>query len=107
VSEQAETPAATPAADETARYAPLLASGERVLVVRRRHWFTFIQAARWFLGAVAVGILIEILNGQVGNRSASHVLTWGFLAFVLVGVAGVGWYTSSGSASGISSPPGG
>ena len=47
--------AASPAAvDDTALFASLLASGERVLLVRQQHWFTFVQAARWFLLVLAV-----------------------------------------------------
>jgi Short C-terminal domain/Bacterial PH domain len=89
-------PADQPAVDDTTRFASLLASGERVLVVRQRHWFTFIQAARWFLLVLAAGILVGLLNGQVPNDGAvgflSTILNWGFAVFVLAGLVGVGWY---------------
>jgi uncharacterized membrane protein YdbT with pleckstrin-like domain len=95
VSEQAETPTAPAAPDVTERYAPLLASGERVLVVRRRHWFTFVASARWFLLVFGAAIVVEILNGSVGNGGISgHVstgLTWIFVAGLLVALAGLGW----------------
>jgi hypothetical protein len=84
------------AADETARYASLLASGERVLVVRRRHWATFLQAARWFLLILLAGLLVELLNSQVPNGGTfgflSTGLGWGFGLLVLIGLAGLGWY---------------
>ena len=95
MSEQAETSAATAAPDETARYAPLLATGERVLLVRRRHWFTFVNAARWFLLVFGAAIIVEIANGSVPNGGVSgHVsdgLTWIFVAGLLVALAGLGW----------------
>jgi Short C-terminal domain/Bacterial PH domain len=82
--------------DQTARYASLLASGERVIVVRQRHWFTFVQAARWFVLVLAVGVLFEVLNGQLGDSGVSGVLStglgWGFLIFAVVGLGGLGWY---------------
>jgi hypothetical protein len=36
-------------AEETQKYASLLATGERVLLVRQRHWLTFLEAGRWFV----------------------------------------------------------
>jgi hypothetical protein len=90
------TPESAPASGDTARYAPLLAAGERVLLVRRRHWFTFVHAARWFLLVLVVAIADEILNGVVPNNGisghVSKVLTWGFVIGLLVALAGIGWF---------------
>jgi hypothetical protein len=94
VSESVESQA--PPADETGQFASLLASGERVLVVRRRHWATFVQAARWFALVLLAGLLVEVLNGQVPNDGTfgflSTGLGWGFAILVLVGLGGVGWF---------------
>ncbi len=91
----AEAPGTAPP-DETARFASLLATDERVLVVRRRHWFTFVQAARWFLLVLGIGVLIEALNSVVPDSGVtgflSTVLSWGFGLFAVVGLAGIGWY---------------
>jgi Bacterial PH domain/Short C-terminal domain len=97
MSEPSQEAAAMPAAvDDTGRYASLLASGERVLLVRRRHWFTFVQAARWFLLVVVAGLLVQLLNGQVPNGGTfgflSTILGWGFGIFLVIGLAGAGWY---------------
>jgi uncharacterized membrane protein YdbT with pleckstrin-like domain len=100
MSETAETTPqeASPAAPEdlTARYASLLASGERVLLVRRRHWLTFLEAGRFFLLALGAAILSGALDSQVGNGGVSGLLStalgWATGVFLLIGVLGVGWY---------------
>ena len=100
MSETAETTSqeASPPAPEdlTARYASLLASGERVLLVRRRHWLTFLEAGRWFLLALLAAILSGALDAQVGNGGVSGVLStvlgWATGVFLAIGVLGVGWY---------------
>lgn len=93
---ESQTSNQVPNVDETARYASLLASGERVLLVRQRHWLTFLEAGRWFALALAAGIAVLLLNTSVPNDgiagSLSTVLSWAFWGFLLVGVAGVGWY---------------
>lgn len=67
-----------------------------MLLVRRRHWFTFVQAARWFLLVVGAGAVIAFADGQVPNDGTfgflSTILGWGFGVFLLIGLAGVGWY---------------
>jgi hypothetical protein len=82
--------------DETELYDSLLATGERVLLVRQRHWLTFIEAGRWFVLALAAGIVVLVLDGQVSDDGIagglSTVLGWGFWIFLLIGIAGVGWY---------------
>jgi len=97
MSQETEPPATARAApEETARYASLLATGESVLVVRRRHWLTFIDAARWFVLCIGAGIVVAALNQAVSNGGVtgfvSTLLGWAFWAFFLVGLAGVGWY---------------
>jgi hypothetical protein len=90
------TPATTPPADETERFASLLASGERVLVVRQRHWFTFIQAARWFVLVLGVGVVVGILGQEFDGDGITGflntILNWGFGIFLVIGLAGLGWY---------------
>jgi hypothetical protein len=85
-----------PADDLTARYAALLASGERVLLVRQRHWLTFLEAGRWFVAALACGILLLILGSSLGDDgvggAVGDVLGWGFWLFLIVGILGVGWF---------------
>jgi PH (Pleckstrin Homology) domain-containing protein/putative oligomerization/nucleic acid binding protein len=84
------------AADATAEFASLLASGERVLVVRRRHWATFVQAARWFALVLVAGLLVALLWGEAPNGGTFGFvgtgLGWGFAILVVAGLAGVGWY---------------
>jgi PH (Pleckstrin Homology) domain-containing protein/putative oligomerization/nucleic acid binding protein len=99
MTEPAPTDHVSPAAaepDDTAQFASLLASGERVLAVRRRHWFTFIQAARWFVLVLGVGFVVALLRAQLGDGGVSgffnDALGWGFWILFLIGVGGVGWF---------------
>ena len=46
---------------DTERFGSLLASGERVLLLRRRHWFTFVDAGRWFVLVMAIGIAVGLI----------------------------------------------
>ncbi|HET7744369.1 MAG TPA: SHOCT domain-containing protein [Gaiellaceae bacterium] len=98
MSEPVETTRAVapPAEDETAKYASLLATDERVLLVRQRHWLTFLEAGRWFLLALGIAVVAAIVNGNVGNSgiagALSTTLGWLFWACVVIGVLGVGWY---------------
>lgn len=82
--------------DLTARYASLLATGERVLLVRRRHWLTFLEAGRWFLLAVLAAIVSAVIDGEVPNGGVSGffstVLGYATGIFLAIGVVGVGWY---------------
>jgi hypothetical protein len=82
--------------DLTERYASLLASGERVILVRQRHWLTFLEAARWFVLAAGIGILLALLNQSVPEDGVAGfidtLLDWGFWLFLLIGLLGVGWY---------------
>jgi len=91
------TQAATaPLEDETAKYASLLATDERVLLVRQRHWMTFLEAGRWFVLALGIAIVMAILNGKVGNGGVSGalstVLGWLFWISLILGILGLGWY---------------
>jgi len=85
-----------PSDDLSARYASLLASGERVLLVRQRHWLTFLEAGRWFVAALGCGILLLVLSSSLGDDGVSgslgDVLGWGFWLFLIVGILGVGWF---------------
>ncbi len=82
--------------DETARYASLLATGERVLLVRQRHWLTFLEAGRWFVLALGAGIVALLLNQGVPEDGVlgflDWLLDWGFWIFLTIGLLGVGWY---------------
>ena len=88
--------ASVPHADESARYASLLASGERVILVRQRHWLTFLEAGRWFVLSLGCGILLLILGQQFGEGGVSGffgtILDWGFWICLIIGVLGVGWF---------------
>jgi uncharacterized membrane protein YdbT with pleckstrin-like domain len=94
MSESTQGPAATE--DPNERFASLLASEERIIVVRQRHWATFINAARWFVLVLAAGVAIGLLREGVPSDGIlgwlHSTLGWGFTALVLVGLAGVGWY---------------
>jgi hypothetical protein len=94
ISQTVET-ASTPE-DESAKYASLLATGERVLLVRQRHWLTFLEAGRWFALALAAGLLAFILNQGVPDNGVagplSTLLRWAFWIFFIIGIIGVVWY---------------
>jgi hypothetical protein len=89
-------PGGSAPADQTARYASLLATGERVLLVKQRHWLTFLEAGKWFGLAVLAGIVSWLLNGVISDDGVlgflSTLLTWAFWIFLVVGIVGVGWY---------------
>ena len=80
----------------TARFDSLLATGERVLLVRQRHWLTFLEAGRWFVLALAAGALTLLLDQVVPDDGTfgflGTLLSWGFWLFLAIGVIGVGWY---------------
>jgi hypothetical protein len=97
VSQTEQTAEASAASqDETARYASLLATGERVLLVRQRHWLTFLEAGRWFVLALGAGVASLLLNSGVSDDGIvgwlSTLLDWGFWIFLIIGMLGVGWY---------------
>jgi hypothetical protein len=90
-------PAPAPAApDPSARYASLLASGEHVLLVKQRHWLTFLEAGRWFGLALLAAIGVWIANGWIPDDGIlgflSTLLTWAFVICVILGIVGIGWY---------------
>ncbi len=89
-------PGATSQGDETARYASMLATGERVLLVRQRHWLTFLEAGRWFVLALAAGVATLVLDQPIPDDGFfgffSTLLGWGFWIFLTIGILGVGWY---------------
>ncbi len=84
------------AKDETERFESLLAEGERILLVRQRHWLTFLEAARWFVLAFSIGILVWLLNGSISDDGilgpVSTFLGWVFWFLIAAGILGVGWY---------------
>jgi hypothetical protein len=86
----------TRAGDETARYASLLATGERVLLVRQRHWLTFLEAGRWFVLAIGLGIVALVLDQSVSDSGVGGVvstgLEWAFWICLIIGLFGIGWY---------------
>ncbi|HET9937371.1 MAG TPA: SHOCT domain-containing protein [Gaiella sp.] len=88
--------APVPHADESARYASLLASGERVILVRQRHWLTFLEAGRWFVLALAIGLVLLVFGQQFDDGGVSGffgtVLDWGYWICLIIGVLGVGWF---------------
>ena len=92
---QTSDPSSTPD-DPTARFASLLASGERVVLVRQRHWLTFLEAGRWFVLSFGCGILLLVLGQQFDDDGVSGfvstLLDWGFWIFLTIGILGVGWF---------------
>jgi uncharacterized membrane protein YdbT with pleckstrin-like domain len=82
--------------DDTSKYASLLATGERVLLVRQRHWLTFLEAGRWFALAFGVGLLALLLDQAVPDDGVvgflGTLLDWAFWLFIAIGILGVGWY---------------
>jgi Short C-terminal domain/Bacterial PH domain len=98
MSETAETKGAGASApeDETSRYASLLATGERVLLVRQRHWLTFLEAGRWFALALGAGIAALLLSLTVSGDGIAgfldSVFSWGFWIFLTIGLLGILWY---------------
>ena len=81
---------------ETSKYDALLATGERVLLVRQRHWLTFLEAGRWFVLALVSGLVSGALDAGVPNNGVagpiSTLLNWGFWIALIVGLIGLVWY---------------
>lgn len=81
---------------ETSKYDSLLATGERVLLVRQRHWLTFLEAGRWFVLALVIGLVSGALDAGVPNDGVagpiSTLLNWAFWIALAVGVIGLVWY---------------
>src|SRR5262245_9926587 len=82
--------------DETSKYDSLLATGERVLLVRQRHWLTFLEAGRWFVLALVAGVLAKALDSGVPDNGVrgplSTLLRWVFWIALIVGLIGLVWY---------------
>jgi uncharacterized membrane protein YdbT with pleckstrin-like domain len=83
-------------ADESSKYASLLATGERVLLVRQRHWLTFLEAGRWFVLALVIGLAAGALDAGVPNSGVagpiSTLLGYAFWIALIVGAIGLVWY---------------
>ena len=81
---------------ETSKYDSLLATGERVLLVRQRHWLTFLEAGRWFVLALVIGLVSGALDAGVPNDGVagplSTLLHYAFWIALAVGVIGLVWY---------------
>ena len=81
---------------EISKYDSLLATGERVLLVRQRHWLTFLEAGRWFVLALVIGLVSGALDAGVPNDGVagplSTLLNWAFWIALGVGVIGLVWY---------------
>ena len=81
---------------EISKYDSLLATGERVLIVRQRHWLTFLEAGRWFVLAVVIALLSKALDTAVPNDGVagplSTLLNWAFWIALGVGLIGLVWY---------------
>jgi uncharacterized membrane protein YdbT with pleckstrin-like domain len=95
MSETVETRSDTPE-DEASNYQSLLATGERVLLVRQRHWLTFLEAGRWFVLALVAGLIAKALDSAVPDSGVagplSTLLSWVFWGALIIGVIGIGWY---------------
>ena len=81
---------------ETSKYDSLLATGERVLLVRQRHWLTFLEAGRWFVLALVIGLVSGALDAGVPNDGVagpiSTLLNYAFWIALAVGLIGLVWY---------------
>jgi uncharacterized membrane protein YdbT with pleckstrin-like domain len=81
---------------ETSSYDSLLATGERVLLVRQRHWLTFLEAGRWFMLALVIGLVAGALDAWVPNDGVagpiSTLLHYAFWIALGVGLIGLVWY---------------
>jgi uncharacterized membrane protein YdbT with pleckstrin-like domain len=81
---------------EISKYDSLLATGERVLLVRQRHWLTFLEAGRWFVLALVIGLVSGALDAGVPNDGVagpiSTLLSWAFWIALIVGLIGLVWY---------------
>ena len=81
---------------EISKYDSLLATGERVLLVRQRHWLTFLEAGRWFVLALVIGLVSGALDAGVPNDGVagplSTLLDYAFWIALGVGVIGLVWY---------------
>ena len=81
---------------EISTYDSLLATGERVLLVRQRHWLTFLEAGRWFVLALVIGLVSGALDAGVPNDGVagplSTLLHYAFWIALGVGVIGLVWY---------------
>jgi uncharacterized membrane protein YdbT with pleckstrin-like domain len=82
--------------DETSKYDSLLATGERVLLVRQRHWLTFLEAGRWFVLALGAALAALVLNQAFSDDGVSGFLSsvfkWIFWIALAIGLLGVAWY---------------
>lgn len=82
--------------DEARKYDSLLATGERVLLVRQRHWVTFLEAGRWFVLALVVGLVSKALDAGVPDSGVasplSTLLNYAFWIALIVGLIGLVWY---------------
>jgi hypothetical protein len=87
--------AETPSRDETSQYRSLLATGERVLLVRQRHWLTFLEAGRWFVFALGAGIAAAAVNDAIPDDSLvdflETFLDWVVWICLVIGILGVIW----------------
>jgi uncharacterized membrane protein YdbT with pleckstrin-like domain len=83
-------------ADESSKYASLLATDERVILVRQRHWLTFLEAGRWFVLALVIGLIAGALDAGVPNSGVagplSTLLNYAFWIALIVGLIGLVWY---------------
>ena len=83
-------------AEDTSKYDSLLATGERVLLVRQRHWLTFLEAGRWFVLALVIGLVSGALDRAVPDDGVagpiSTLLGYAFWIALAVGLIGLVWY---------------
>ncbi len=71
----------------------LLATGERILLRQRQHWFVLVAGARWALLALVVGFALVVLRaaGTLPGGFLGDLLFWATIALLVVGAAGALW----------------
>ena len=69
----------------------LLATGERILLRERQHWFVLVASARWALLALVLGFVLLVLGRAAGALPGGFLGDLFLWATVALLVGGAGW----------------
>ena len=70
----------------------LLASGERILLRSRQHWFVMVWNSRWAVVAILLAVALIIMRALIGGSGpVLDVLGWLTAIMFLVGLAVIAW----------------